>query len=73
MIPKLKIPDSSQTRNFGDLVKQNKIANPAQDAELPLGLGHFELVHPCRVAGTTKEFLPILSNPVGPAAILINE
>jgi hypothetical protein len=43
----------------------NKIANLSQDAELGAGWGNFELIHPCRVAGTNKKFQPISSNPLG--------
>jgi hypothetical protein len=69
MAPRLKAArlglGSRGTRNLGDGVRRNKIANLAQDAELGTGWSFFELIHPCRVAGANKKLQPFLSNPMG--------
>ena len=59
------ILDPGGARNFRDQVAGNKIANLTEDPELRTGWGHFELIHPCRVAGANKKFQPFSSNPLG--------
>ena len=44
---------------------KNEVANLPQAVELGAGWGHFEFIHPCRVAGARKKIQPIFSNPVG--------
>jgi hypothetical protein len=69
MAPRLKaaglVLGSGRARDLGHLVRRNKIANLAQNAELGTGWGYFELIHPCRVAGANKKLQPFLSYPEG--------